>query len=375
MTVNLSDLKKVTDEIIGEDDLINFLDSGINLRHYIGFEISGLVHLGQGIATGLVIRELQKLGVKTSIYLADWHTWINDKLNGDKELIRKVAFEYFAPAIRLSIQIAGGKPDEVDFVFGSELYYNNDRYWQTVVEVGKNLTVSRVKKSTAIMGREESDEMKFAMLLYPPMQVADIFEMGCHIAHAGTDQRKCHVIAREVAQSLRINPLRDKDGKIVKPIAIHHSLVSGLQAPAEWPIPSDIDRYEFLSKYKMSKSIPNSAVFIQDTEVEIREKIRKAFCPEQEIRYNPILNWIKNIIFPITGSFVLKREEKFGGTKSYSNYTDLERDFETGDIFPLDLKNNVAELLIDILLPARTYFDIAERQEVIQIIKDIKKTR
>jgi tyrosyl-tRNA synthetase len=367
---DLSNLKKVTVEILGEEDLIRLLSEGQDSKHYIGFEISGMLHVGQAIATALVIRELQNLGVKTSIFLADWHTWINNKLNGDKELIKKVAFEYFIPSMRLALQIVGGNSEKLEFIFGSDLYHNNDRYWATLVEVCKNLTVSRVKKSTTILGRQESDDLKFAMLLYPPMQVADIFEMGCHIAHAGTDQRKCHVIAREVANLLTINPLKSNKGEIVKPIAIHHGLVSGLQAPAEWPLPEDINIEEFLTKYKMSKSIPNSAVFLQDSEEDIRNKIRKAFCPEKEVKYNPILNWIKNLIFPIQNKFELQRDDKYGGDKTYYTYEEIENDYKVGNIYPLDLKNNVASSLIEILEPIRDEFVKTEKKLLIEQIKE-----
>lgn len=373
MQHNLEGLKKVTVEILGEEDLVKLLESQEKIKHYIGFEISGLIHLGQGLATALVIRELQKLGVKTSIYLADWHTWINDKLGGDRELIKKVALEYFAPGMRECLKIVGGNPLELDFILGSDLYHNNDRYWQSVVEVGKNLTVSRVKKSTTIMGREESDEMKFAMLLYPPMQVADIFEMGCKIAHAGTDQRKCHVIAREVATGLKINPLKNNEGTIVKPVCIHHGLVSGLQAPAEWPLPENVDKKDFIAKYKMSKSIPGSAVFIQDSPEEIREKIKKAFCPEKEVEYNPVLNWVEHIILPVTGKFEIVREERFGGNITIGSVDQLKEKFKNGDIHPVDLKNNVAEVLVRLLEPVRKRFADSQSQEIIKSIINLRK--
>ncbi len=373
MQRNLEGLKKVSVEILGEEDFVKLLESNEEIKHYIGFEISGLIHLGQGLVTALVIRELQKLGVKTSIYLADWHTWINDKLGGNRELIKKVALEYFAPAMQECLKIVGGNPLELDFILGSDLYHNNDRYWQGVVEVGKNLTVSRVKKSTTIMGREESDEMKFAMLLYPPMQVADIFEMGCKIAHAGTDQRKCHVIAREVATSLKINPLKNKEGEILKPVCIHHALVSGLQAPSEWPLPENIDKKDFIAKYKMSKSIPGSAVFIQDSPEEIREKIKKAFCPEKEIEYNPVLNWVEQIILPTTGKFEIIREERFGGNVTVESIAQLKEKFKNGDIHPVDLKNNIAEALIKLLEPVRKRFADLQSQEIIKSIINLRK--
>lgn len=371
----LEGLRAVVDEIIGEEDLKRMIKEGDQVNHYIGFEISGLVHLGTGLIAGLVIRELQKLGVHTKIFLADWHTWINDKLDGDMELIEKVAKEYFGPAMRISAQIAGADPEKIEFVFGTELYDKNNRYWQTNVDVSKNLTLSRVRKSTTIMGREDSDSLDFAKLFYPIMQVADIFEMQNHIAHAGTDQRKAHVIAREVAEKLTVHPLLDGKGNKMKPIAIHHALVPGLQKPSVWPLPENVDTRDLISKFKMSKSVEGSAIFVQDTPEQIRKAISKAFCPEKEIGYNPVLAWVKQMIFPIQGEFELIRDEQYGGSKTYTTYEELENDFAKGEVFPLDLKNNVARILIEMLEPARRRFDNDESKELIGKIRDVRKKR
>ena len=43
-------IKKNTEEILGADQEIqSLLESGEQLNHYIGFEISGKVHLGSGL--------------------------------------------------------------------------------------------------------------------------------------------------------------------------------------------------------------------------------------------------------------------------------------------------------------------------------------
>jgi tyrosyl-tRNA synthetase len=364
---DLQSLEAVTEEIIGRDELQKYLDSNDKLKHYIGFEISGILHLGSGLMTGLVIRELQKLGVDTRIFLADWHTWINNKLGGDHELIKRVALEYFMPAMKVSCEIAGADPEKITPIFGTELYHNNDKYWQTLIEVSKNLTLSRVLKSTTILGRQESENMNFALLVYPPMQVADIFEMGNHIAHAGMDQRKCHVIAREVAMDLKVNPLMLED-KQIKPIAIHHHLVMGLQKPSNTPS-ADADKVEVTTAMKMSKSIPGSAVFIHDTPEEIQDKIRKAYAPEKVIEYNPILDWTKHLIFPIHKELTVEREDRFGGTFTAKSYAEIEEKYASGDLFPLDLKNAVASVLIDTLKPARDRFADKDSQELISLIK------
>lgn len=82
--------KKPTEELLTEENLRHLLEVGAPLQHYIGFEISGYIHLGTGLMAGAKIADLQKAGVKTRIFLADWHSWINDKLGGDLEVIRRL---------------------------------------------------------------------------------------------------------------------------------------------------------------------------------------------------------------------------------------------------------------------------------------------
>jgi len=101
------------------------------MQHYIGFEISGYIHLGTGLMAGAKIADLQKAGIKTRIFLADWHSWINDKLGGDLETIQKVALGYFKEGMKQSIRVMGGDPDRVEFVLASEILEKGD-YWQTV---------------------------------------------------------------------------------------------------------------------------------------------------------------------------------------------------------------------------------------------------
>jgi len=361
----INNLLDVTEEIIGLEELKQMEWSDMN--HYIGFEISGLVHLGTGLMSGLVIARLQEMGINTQMFLADWHTWINNKLGGDHEFIKRVAAEYFGPALKISAKIAGADDSKIKFINGSDLYHNNDSYWQSMIEVSKSLTLSRVVKSTAIMGRAESDSMPFGFLIYPPMQVADIFSLNAHIAHAGTDQRKVHVIAREVSEKVKIKALRNSKGDNLKPVCIHHHLLLGLQKPSTWPVPKDIEKDTIRTEMKMSKSIPGSAIFIHDSSDEIKQKIQKAFCPAGEVELNPVLDWVKYVILPIVKEFTIKREEKFGGNFTVKSFDEIKSRYESSDLFPLDLKNSVSEVLIDILKPARDLFQNAS------IIEEIKQ--
>src|SRR3989344_4942274 len=88
------------EEVLTEEELKSLIDSQTPLKHYIGFEISGKVHLGTGFATMLKIKDLQEAGVQTTILLADWHTWLNKKLDGTLETARRMAREYFEEGLR-----------------------------------------------------------------------------------------------------------------------------------------------------------------------------------------------------------------------------------------------------------------------------------
>lgn len=354
-----------TEEVMTEEDLRTLLSSGQPIKHYIGFEISGKIHLGTGLMCMSKVKDFMDAGIDCSIFLADWHTWINDKLGGDRAIIKKVAVGYFKEGLKASLKAVGGDPEKLKFVLGTELYHNNDDYWSTMIEVSKNTSLGRMQRSITILGRKEGDSVDFAKLIYPPMQVADIFIQGITLAHSGLDQRKAQVIARDVATKLNIKPLLNNKGEKIKPVAVHHHLILGLQKPAQWPVSRE-KMQELWSTMKMSKSIPTSAVFIHDSPEEIRHKLNKAFCPEGEIEFNPVLDWAKNLVFLGPGSKLeVIRSEKFGGNVTYKTYEELAEDFKTAKLHPLDLKKAVGEKLIEILEPARIHFEKPENKKML----------
>lgn len=373
MNKKLSLIKKNTEEILGEKDLEKFLKDKVKLKHYIGFEISGKIHLGTGLMSMSKIKDLMDAGVECSIFLADWHSWINDKLGGDIDRIKKVAVGYFKEGLKASLKCVGANPSKVKFVLGTELYHNNDDYWRTMIDVSKNTSLGRMQRSITILGRKEGSTVDFAKLIYPPMQVADIFVQGLNIVHSGLDQRKAQVVARDVALKMKVTPLL-VNGKKIKPVAVHHHLILGLQKPPVWPVPKK-EMQELLSTMKMSKSLPNSAVFIHDSPEEIRKKLNKAFCPEKIIEFNPVLDWVKNLIFNNSNQLEIKRPEKFGGNIIYDSYSKLENDFAKGKLHPMDLKKSVSEKLIEILKPAREHFNKPKNKKMLDDMNKLLITR
>ncbi|MFW5847259.1 MAG: tyrosine--tRNA ligase [Nanoarchaeota archaeon] len=367
MQQRLDLIKRNTEEILGEKELEQALSKNKDLKHYIGFEISGKPHLGHGLVCMLKVKDLMDAGIDCRIFLADWHSWINDKLGGNLDVIKEVAVNYFKEVMKAGFKCVGGDPDKLKFILGSDLYHNNDLYWLSVIDISKNISLSRILRSITIMGRKEGEAVDFAKLVYPPMQVADIFIQGIHIPHAGMDQRKAQVVARDVAMKLSFSPLLDHQGKQMKPMAIHGHLIMGLQKPPIWPVPQDKIK-DLKSELKMSKSIPSSSVYMDDSIEDIKKKISKAFCPEKNIDYNPLLDWAKYLVFATGKNSILevKREDKFGGDKIYNSYKELEKDFESGTLHPVDLKNAMVEKLVQLLEPAREHLNSPK-------IKDMKK--
>ena len=367
-------IKRNTEEILGEDDLIKLLENDEPLKHYIGFEISGKIHIGTGLMCMSKVRDFMNAGVQCSIFLADWHSWINDKLGGDMDVIKE-ASNYFKEGLKASLRAVGGDPDKVNFVLGTDLYHNADDYWACVIDISKHTTLNRIIRSTTIMGRKEGENIDFAKLIYPPMQVADIFYQGVNLAHAGLDQRKAHVIARDCAMQLKVKPLLNSKGEQIKPVAVHHHLLMGLQKPPKMP-DSKEEMQELLSTMKMSKSIPDSAIFVTDEPDVIEKKLKKAFCPERDAEFNPVLDWTKSLIFRDENSALeITRPDKYGGNKRYERYSDLVDDFVAGALHPMDLKSAVASAITTMLEPIREHFKDPKRRKMKDKMDDTTTTR
>jgi tyrosyl-tRNA synthetase len=339
--------KRPTEEIVTEQRLRALLKEKKVLKHYIGFEISGFAHLGTGLMTALKIKDLMEAGVKPTIFLADYHSWINKKLGGDLNIIRKIAKGYFKHVF-LSF---GLDEDKVSYVLASDLYDSD--YWKMCLQIANEVTLARVMRATTIMGRKESESMPASFVIYPIMQAADIFLLNVDIAHAGMDQRKAHMLALDVADQIGKN----------KFIALHVHLLPSLKG---------YDRMN-PEETKMSKSKPDSALFVHDTEEKIKEKISKAFCPEKNTEDNPvwhILEWV--ILRDDDSLFTIKRDKKYGGDIE-GNIRELKMLYEQGKIHPNDLKENVSNWLIEHLKPVRQYFE--KHHDLIEELENVKITR
>jgi tyrosyl-tRNA synthetase len=337
--------REPTEEIIANDELVTLLQTVAHPRHYIGLEISGILHLGSLILTGFKINDCIKAGFNTTVFLADWHTYINDKLGGNWNRIKQVS-EYYSEAFKFFCP-------GVNIVLGSNLYKNMGQdYWEDFIRFSKQMTLARTMRSLTIMGRSEHEKsLDLSQLFYPPMQSVDIKALDLDIVHAGMDQRKIHMLVREIFPKL--------GWKV--PVLVHHHLLPGLSEPVRMGIDENAVEDARISS-KMSKSKPASGILIHDDEKTIREKISKAFCPVGGVEGNPILELIRYVIFHQFSDFVIERPAKYGGSITFSNYQQIENDFLEKKIHPMDLKNATAAYINKIIEPIRQHFKGKEPQ-------------
>ncbi|MCK4555070.1 MAG: tyrosine--tRNA ligase, partial [Candidatus Aenigmarchaeota archaeon] len=316
-------VKEVGEEILTEGELRELFLKKNHPVAYDGFEPSGNMHIAQGVLRTINVNKMTKAGVKFKILVADWFAWMNNKMGGDLEKIR-ITGEYFIEIWK----VLGMDLKNVEFVWSKDVV-KDERHWKTTIEIARNSTVNRIIRCSQIMGRHENENLSAAQIIYPCMQAADIFHLKADITQLGMDQRKVNVLAREIGPKLGF----------WKPVVVSHHMLLGLLPPKT----DAKDASERLLDLKMSKSKPDSAIFMTDTEEDITRKISKAYCPEKQVEENPIIEYARYLVFEKFGKLSIVRPEKFGGNLEVKNYAELEKLYSEGKIHPMDLKASVSK--------------------------------
>lgn len=354
MQSDLDRILSVGEECISEGELKSLItakgrestqENGINL--YDGFEPSGRMHIAQGVFKAMNVNKCTFEGTNSTFifWVADWFALMNDKMGGDLKKI-KIVGEYLIEVWKA----AGMNLDHVIFKWASDEITNKaDIYWPKMLDVARRFNITRIKKCCQIMGRLEGS-LTSAQVLYPLMQCTDVFFLKADICQLGVDQRKVNMLAREYCDAAGIKR---------KPVILSHHMLYGLKAGQE----------------KMSKSDPDSAVFMEDSAEDVERKIMAAYCPSKEESgtgegeqksdddagkesmhlkedniKNPCLDYIENIILSPPGATF-----SANGT-SYSDFPSIKTAFLNGQITEDQLKKGLIDELNKLLQPVRDHF-------------------
>ena len=123
---------------------------------------------------------------------------------------------------------------------------------------------------------------------------------------------------------------------------------------------------------KMSKSSPNSAIFLHDSPEDITRKMKNAFCPA-EAEGNPVLEVLNLVVFPKLGSLHIERPTKYGGPVDFANYEEVRSAYTSGNLHAQDLKKGAADGMTKMLEPVREYFK--KHSENLEKVKKLSVTR
>lgn len=278
---------------------------------------------------------------------ADSFALLNNKMGGKMDRIR-VCGEYFVEVWKAT----GMNLDRVSFEWSSEVT-TRPEYWSMVQDMATRFSVKRISRCCTALGRTEADDMSSAQIMYPLMQGVDPFILGVQIAQLGGDQRKVTMLSREYAGISAVKKAR----KIRPPVIMHHHMLMGLKEGAS----------------KMSKSIPDTAIFMEDTEADVKRKIKKAFCPPGQVADNPVLDLFKWIVFLKYSSVTVQTES--GEEREYTTYAELEADYAAGKLHPSHLKPALIAKINEILQPVRDHFASGRPAELLKKVRSYKATR
>lgn len=309
-------IKEGTVEVIEEEELKEKLNKE-NPIAYTGYEPSGKIHLGHAI-TIMKLKQLQSLGFKIKILLADFHAYLNGK--GSLEEISKTA-EYNKKCFQ-----ALGLAEDTEFILGSE-FETKENYTNIVYKLATLTTLKRARRSMDMVSRDD-DNPKVASTIYPLMQTADMVALNTDIALGGLEQRKIQMLAREELPKLGFEA----------PVCIHTPLLHGLDGDA-----------------KMSSSKGNF-IAVDDSEKDIKNKINKSYCPKGEVKDNPMIEIAEHFVYPYQEKLLIERPEKFGGNLELTK-EELIKVYSEGNLHPMDLKNGISNYMIEFLRPVREYME------------------
>ena len=344
LDVRVATILEVGEECVEPSELADLMRSDEDLVAYDGFEPSGRIHVAQALMKKAIVNKMTACGFTYIFWIADFFAMLNLKQGGDMTKIHLLG-QYFQEVWKA----CGMNMERVRFLWAyEEILKRPEEYFKLMLDISTKFSLARVRKCSTALGREkEEDSLQSSQIVYPILQCADIFFLGVKVCQLGTDQRKVNMLARDFV---------DDKSEYKKPVVLSHKMLSGLGK----------------GQGKMSKSNPDSAIYMDDDEPTIHAKIRKAYCP-LEAKDNPCLEYFKFIIFPNMSAVLIEVSDHDTGARdklTFDNYADLEAAYLKGEIYPNDLKTSLALHLNALIEPVRNHF--CENEKAKKILAEVR---
>ncbi|NWI56723.1 SYYC protein, partial [Calyptomena viridis] len=317
-------------EVLGEDKLMAILKER-ELKIYWGTATTGKPHVAYFVPMSK-IADFLKAGCEVTILFADLHAYL-DNMKAPWELL-ELRTRYYEHVIKAMLESIGVPLEKLKFVRGTD-YQLSKEYTLDVYRLSSVVTQHDAKKAGAEVVKQVEHPL-LSGLLYPGLQALDEEYLKVDAQFGGVDQRKIFTFAEKYLPSLGY----------AKRVHLMNPMVPGLTGS------------------KMSSSEEDSKIDLLDRKEDVKKKLKKAFCEPGNVENNGVLSFIKHVLFPLKSEFVVLREEKWGGNKTYTAYEALEKDFAEQVVHPGDLKNSVEVALNKLLDPIREKFNNPELKKL-----------
>ncbi|NXG17483.1 SYYC protein, partial [Grallaria varia] len=317
-------------EVLGEEKLLAILKER-ELKIYWGTATTGKPHVAYFVPMSK-IADFLKAGCEVTILFADLHAYL-DNMKAPWELL-ELRTRYYEHVIKAMLESIGVPLDKLKFIRGTD-YQLSKEYTLDVYRLSSVVTQHDAKKAGAEVVKQVEHPL-LSGLLYPGLQALDEEYLKVDAQFGGVDQRKIFTFAEKYLPSLGY----------AKRVHLMNPMVPGLTGS------------------KMSSSEEDSKIDLLDRKEDVKKKLKKAFCEPGNVENNGVLSFIKHVLFPLKSEFVVLREEKWGGNKTYTDYEALEKDFAEQVVHPGDLKNSVEVALNKLLDPIREKFNSPELKKL-----------
>lgn len=263
-----------------------------------GIQPTGKLHLGNYLGALKNFVSLQNSGkYDCYFFLADLHSLTLDNFTAKEKQaqILDLTADFLA---------AGLKPTRSVIFQQSQIAEHSELAWmlQTVTPIGELRRMTQFKDKSD----GEKEGANSGLLTYPVLQAADISLYDAKFVPVGEDQLQHLELTRAIVR--RFNA---RYGDILiepKPLLTEFSRVMSLKDPNK----------------KMSKSDPQSCVFLDDSPEEIKAKVMRATTDsETEVRFDlekkPGISNLLSIYAGVTQKTIEKAQKEFMG-KNYGSF-------------------------------------------------------
>jgi tyrosyl-tRNA synthetase len=315
-------------EIIGEEKLVEKLNSEKKLSAYWGTAPTGEIHVGYLIPL-IKIRDLTRCNISVKILLADLHS----TMDANKTPFNKVnsRTQYYEIVITKLLEIMKIDMRLITFIKGSN-FQNNLDYMSDIIKLSTVSSLRNCQKAGSDVVKKANDPI-VSNILYPMLQALDEHYLDVDIELGGVDQRKIFTFAIDHLPKIGYS----------NSIYLMNPILGSISS-------SDVN-------IKMSSSQPDSKISFTDTEENIRRKINKSPCNINNFESSQLCGVLNMIIFPIVNTLEICREEKYGGHVAYTSVSDISNDLKNENLNIGDLKKAIGDYFVKISDQIKECFD------------------